>query len=108
MENDILNLLDVCQLGEWLDMHNMPADVQILIGSQRYPLSEFVKKIKGVIEAEAMQKARNILEDRATDFEDRVQSLVRFVENIAAEVSSEFKREALRILPEAVTGEDCR
>lgn len=103
MVDEILNLVDVCQLGEWLDMYNMPADVQILIGGKPYPLSEFVKKIKRVIRKEAAAQARELIEDRAIEFELKVQSLLR----LADDVTSELRRGVLKIIPEAITEEDC-
>lgn len=102
MVNEILDLLDLALMQEWLGLPDLPKIVTITIDGQIYSLSDFVTKIRQAIANESYEKARDILESDAADLRMKMMRLLQ----IGEEVEQALCREVRKVLPGAIREED--
>ncbi len=74
--------------------------VQLVLNGRPLNFSKFATHYEQTV----MASARALLEERASEFEDKVRALNEVAERVTMELTSQVTR----ILPESITSEDCR
>lgn len=79
-------------------------DVELKVNGQEVPFTKIIARMKENAEQWSFDKARILLEDRASELSEKLYQLTQ----IGNDVEAEIKRRIHKILPEALTNEDFR